>query len=177
MRQARIGRSIRSDPALRKMQGAESGSPEMQSRWRDADARKAVEVSAPRARARHWRCASTPRGCSAAIRALVLHGGGNTSLKTEMTRSRRRDARGAVRQGHRAGTWRRSSPAGLPAVKLEPLRKLRRARGAQRRGHAARAARLSARSDARRARRSRCCCTPSCRTRSSTTRTPTPCSA
>ena len=55
---------------------------------------------------------------------LVLHGGGNTSVKTGCpTWSARRTRCCASRA--RAGTWRRSSPPGLPAVRLAPLRKLR----------------------------------------------------
>ena len=41
---------------------------------------------------------------------LVLHGGGNTSLKTADARSDRRGRRGAARQGLRARTWAPSSP-------------------------------------------------------------------
>ena len=105
-----------------------------------------------------WRCASTRPGCSAAIRKLVLHGGGNTSLKT-----RARDLLGdeveVLRVKASGADMAAIEPAGLPAVRLAPLRQLRaldaiadedlvgdrarqsdRSRGAQSvgRGHAAR---------------------------------------
>ena len=60
----------------------------MQSRWKDADARRAIEA-----------CGAAGVGEDLALRtyttrllgrdpALVLHGGGNTSLKTQMRTSR-----------------------------------------------------------------------------------------
>ena len=76
---------------------------------------------------------------------LVLHGGGNTSVKTTA-----RDLVGeevAVLRVKGSG-WDMGAiePAGMPAVRLEPLRAVARARCAQRRRDGARAARLPARS-------------------------------
>ena len=69
-------------------------------------------------------CASTRRDCWAAIRLLVLHGGGNTSVKTQMT-----DLLGETHDVLcvKGSGWDMSTvePAGLPAVKLAPLRRLR----------------------------------------------------
>ena len=129
--------------AKRLLGGEKAKASVMQSRWVDRDAQAAVDRYAAAGIAPTWRCASTPRGCSARDPQLVLHGGGNTSVKTRMPRSRRRRGRGAVRQGLRLRTWRRSSRAGLPAVRLAPLRKLRTRDDALRRGHGARAARQS----------------------------------
>ena len=82
----------------------------MQSRWNDADAARRWSPTPRRASARTWRCAPTRRGCWARDPLLVLHGGGNTSVKTRDDGPAGRDARGAVRQGlglghghHRAG--------------------------------------------------------------------------
>ena len=76
-----------------------------------------------------------------------------------------------------AGTWRTIEPAGLPAVRLDAAAQAARARRAVRRGHGARAARQPASIRRRRIRRSRRCCTPSCRTSSSTTPTRPRCSS
>ena len=82
----------------------------MKSGWVDRDAQATVErYAARRRRAPTWRCASTRRGCSAAIRALVLHGGGNTSVKTAHARPARRGDRRALRQGLGLRHGRRSS--------------------------------------------------------------------
>ena len=80
--------------------------------------------TAPPARARHWRCASTRRGCSAAIPRSCC-----TAAATPRSRPRwrtwpaRRTRCCASRA--RAGTWRRSSRRACRRCKLEPLRKLR----------------------------------------------------
>ena len=87
----------------------------MKSGWVDRDAEAIVarrrEIGH---RPRSSRCASTRRGCSAAIRKLVLHGGGNTSLKAAHARPPRRRGRGAARQSHRRrhGDDRARRPAG-----------------------------------------------------------------
>lgn len=96
----------------------------MESRWNDADARAAIET--------YGRA-----GCSEDIALriyttrllgrdplLVLHGGGNTSVKTQMT-----DLLGDTHEVLcvKGSGWDMGAiePAGLPAVKLAPLRKLR----------------------------------------------------
>ena len=55
---------------------------------------------------------------------LVLHGGGNTSVKTSARDLFGEEAECSASRAP-AGTWRAIEPAGLPAVRLEPLRKLR----------------------------------------------------
>ena len=57
----------------------------MQSRWKDADARKAVETWARPAWARTLALRTYTTRLLGRDPALVLHGGGNTSLKTRMT--------------------------------------------------------------------------------------------
>ena len=96
----------------------------MHSRWNDPDARAAVS-----------RYAEQGLGADVALRIystrllgcdplLVLHGGGNTSVKTRMT-----DLLGETHEVLcvKGSGWDMGAiePAGLPAVKLEPLRKLR----------------------------------------------------
>ncbi|MBX9592405.1 MAG: bifunctional aldolase/short-chain dehydrogenase [Hyphomonadaceae bacterium] len=96
----------------------------MQSSWNEADARAAVEAYA--------KCGI---GSDIALRLyttrllgrdplLVLHGGGNTSVKTQMA-----DLLGETHEVLcvKGSGWDMATiePAGLPAVKLEPLRKLR----------------------------------------------------
>ena len=96
----------------------------MQSRWNDADAAGAVA-----------RYAGQGIGADVALRIyttrllggdplLVLHGGGNTSVKTRMTDllGEAHDVLCVKGSGWDMGTI---EPAGLPAVKLAPLRKLR----------------------------------------------------
>ena len=96
----------------------------MQSRWSDMDARRAVE-----------RYAGQGYGPDVALRVyttrllggdprLVLHGGGNTSVKTVAT-----DLLGAEVEVLcvKGSGWDMADiePAGLPAVRLDPLRRLR----------------------------------------------------
>jgi len=97
----------------------------MQSRWSDADARAAVERygAAGVSEALALRTYTTRLLGSDPL--LVLHGGGNTSLKTEMA-----DLLG---EAHEVlcvkGSGRDMAsidPSGLPAVRLAPLRSLRR---------------------------------------------------
>ena len=70
------------------------------------------------------RCVSTPRACSAAIRQLVLHGGGNTSVKTRLTDLNGDDVDVLCVKG---SGWDMGAiePPGLPAVRLDKLRKAR----------------------------------------------------
>ena len=100
----------------------------MQSRWNDADARAAVQTHGQS----HGKAGV---GADVALRIyttrllgsdplLVLHGGGNTSVKTQMT-----DLLGETHDVLcvKGSGWDMSTvePAGLPAVKLAPLRRLR----------------------------------------------------
>ena len=97
----------------------------MQSRWSDADARTAIEVYGAAGASEALALRTYTTRLLGRDPALVLHGGGNTSLKTEMT-----DLAGETHavlcvkgSGRDMATI---DPAGLPAVKLEPLRTLRR---------------------------------------------------
>jgi rhamnose utilization protein RhaD (predicted bifunctional aldolase and dehydrogenase)/NAD(P)-dependent dehydrogenase (short-subunit alcohol dehydrogenase family) len=96
----------------------------MESRWNDADARKAVETYARQGVADDVALRTYTTRLLGGDPLLVLHGGGNTSVKTEMA-----DLLGEAHEvlcvkgsGWDMGTI---EPAGLPAVKLAPLRKLR----------------------------------------------------
>src|SRR2546429_7153594 len=110
------------------MQGAESGSPGMQTRWRDADARKAIEVYGASGASEALALRVYTTQLLGRDPALVLHGGGNTSLKTEMA-----DLVGETHEvlcvkgsGRDMGAI---DPSGFAAVKLAPLRKLRQLDG------------------------------------------------
>jgi rhamnose utilization protein RhaD (predicted bifunctional aldolase and dehydrogenase)/NAD(P)-dependent dehydrogenase (short-subunit alcohol dehydrogenase family) len=96
----------------------------MLSRWSDADARKTVDVlSAPGVSEALALRIYTTR-LLGSDPELVLHGGGNTSLKTEMA-DLVGEAHAVLRvkgSGHDMATI---DPTGFPAVKLAPLRKLR----------------------------------------------------
>jgi rhamnose utilization protein RhaD (predicted bifunctional aldolase and dehydrogenase)/NAD(P)-dependent dehydrogenase (short-subunit alcohol dehydrogenase family) len=96
----------------------------MQSRWNDADARKAVETYARQGIGEDLALRTYTTRLLGSDPLLVLHGGGNTSVKTEMA-----DLLGETHEvlcvkgsGWDMGTI---EPAGLPAVKLQPLRRLR----------------------------------------------------
>ena len=101
---------------------------------------------------------------------LVLHGGGNTSVKTIAT-----DLMGDTTEVlHVKGSgWDMAAiePEGLPAVRLAPLRKLRVRDTLDRRRHGRGATRKPARSDCAQAHRSKRCCTLLFRTNMSTTLT------
>src|ERR1700686_5230092 len=94
----------------------------MQSAWIDRDADAAVARYANLGRDLALRVYTTrllgkdPR--------LVLHGGGNTSVKTRLVDLNGENAKGLCVKG---SGWDRGSlePAGLPAVRLAPLLKLR----------------------------------------------------
>jgi rhamnose utilization protein RhaD (predicted bifunctional aldolase and dehydrogenase)/NAD(P)-dependent dehydrogenase (short-subunit alcohol dehydrogenase family) len=96
----------------------------MQSRWNDADARRAVETYAGLGIAEDLALRTYTTRLLGSDPLLVLHGGGNTSVKTGMA-----DLLGETHEvlcvkgsGWDMGTI---EPAGLPAVKLKPLRQLR----------------------------------------------------
>jgi rhamnose utilization protein RhaD (predicted bifunctional aldolase and dehydrogenase)/NAD(P)-dependent dehydrogenase (short-subunit alcohol dehydrogenase family) len=97
----------------------------MQSRWSDADAERAVETYAKAGVGRDLALRTYTTRLLGADPLLVLHGGGNTSVKTRMA-----DRLGEEHEvlcvkgsGWDMGTI---EPPGLPAVKLAPLRQLRR---------------------------------------------------
>jgi rhamnose utilization protein RhaD (predicted bifunctional aldolase and dehydrogenase)/NAD(P)-dependent dehydrogenase (short-subunit alcohol dehydrogenase family) len=96
----------------------------MESRWNDADARKAVETYARLGAAEDLALRTYTTRLLGGDPLLVLHGGGNTSVKTQIP-----DLLGETHEvlcvkgsGWDMGTI---EPAGLPAVKLAPLRQLR----------------------------------------------------
>jgi rhamnose utilization protein RhaD (predicted bifunctional aldolase and dehydrogenase)/NAD(P)-dependent dehydrogenase (short-subunit alcohol dehydrogenase family) len=96
----------------------------MQSRWSDADAERAVQAYARGGVSRDLALRTYTTRLLGCDPLLVLHGGGNTSVKTEMA-----DLLGEAHEvlcvkgsGWDMGTI---EPAGLPAVKLAPLRRLR----------------------------------------------------
>jgi rhamnose utilization protein RhaD (predicted bifunctional aldolase and dehydrogenase)/NAD(P)-dependent dehydrogenase (short-subunit alcohol dehydrogenase family) len=97
----------------------------MLSRWRDADARKAIEGYAKVGVSEDLALRTYSTRLLGGDPLLVLHGGGNTSVKTQLA-----DLLGETHQVLcvKGSGWDMASiePAGLPAVKLEPLRKLRR---------------------------------------------------
>jgi rhamnose utilization protein RhaD (predicted bifunctional aldolase and dehydrogenase)/NAD(P)-dependent dehydrogenase (short-subunit alcohol dehydrogenase family) len=97
----------------------------MQSRWKDADARRAVQVYGALGAGEGLALRTYTTRLLGREPALVLHGGGNTSLKTEME-----DLAGDTHEvlcvkgsGRDMGTI---DPSGFAAVKLAPLRKLRK---------------------------------------------------
>ena len=97
----------------------------MLSRWRDADARKAIEGYAKAGVSEDLALRTYSTRLLGGDPLLVLHGGGNTSVKVRLA-----DLLGETHEVLcvKGSGWDMASiePAGLPAVKLEPLRKLRR---------------------------------------------------
>jgi len=145
----------------------------MQNLWSDRDAEAAAQ---------HYGAAGVSRELALRVyttrllggeRQLVLHGGGNTSLKT-----RAKDLLGEEVEVLcvKGSGWDMATiePPGLPAVRLEPLRKLRRLKSLSDEdlGNASAAISSTARPPTP---RSRPCSTPSSPTATSTTPTRTPC--
>ncbi|HEU4381618.1 MAG TPA: bifunctional aldolase/short-chain dehydrogenase [Hyphomicrobiaceae bacterium] len=97
----------------------------MDSRWNDADARKAVETYARQGVGEALALRTYTTRLLGSDPMLVLHGGGNTSLKTEMA-----DLLGTLHEVLcvKGSGWDMAiiEPPGLPAVKLGPLRELRK---------------------------------------------------
>jgi rhamnose utilization protein RhaD (predicted bifunctional aldolase and dehydrogenase)/NAD(P)-dependent dehydrogenase (short-subunit alcohol dehydrogenase family) len=96
----------------------------MQSRWDDADAAATVERYAKVGVSRDVALRTYATRLLGSDALLVLHGGGNTSVKTRAT-----DLLGETHEVLcvKGSGWDMATiePAGLPAVKLAPLRKLR----------------------------------------------------
>ncbi len=96
----------------------------MQSRWNDRDAGEAVDRYAKAGVDRDLALRVYTTRLLGADPKLVLHGGGNTSVKTRM-----RDLNGEETDVLcvKGSGWDMATiePAGLPAVRLDPLRKLR----------------------------------------------------
>jgi rhamnose utilization protein RhaD (predicted bifunctional aldolase and dehydrogenase)/NAD(P)-dependent dehydrogenase (short-subunit alcohol dehydrogenase family) len=97
----------------------------MLSRWNDADARQAVAGYAERGISEDVALRTYSTRLLGSDPRLVLHGGGNTSVKTHLA-----DLLGETHEVLcvKGSGWDMGSiePAGLPAVKLAPLRGLRR---------------------------------------------------
>jgi rhamnose utilization protein RhaD (predicted bifunctional aldolase and dehydrogenase) len=117
----------------------------LKSLWTDRDAQRCVDRYAPAVGEDVALRVYTAR-LIGAERRLVLHGGGNTSVKTAAT-TLFGETVAVLRVKGSGCDLATLEPEGLPAMQLEPLR------------------------------RWRCCCTRSCPTSSSTTRTPTRCSS
>ena len=117
----------------------------MQSRWKDADARRAISVYGALGAGEGLALRTYTTRLLGREPALVLHGGGNTSLKTEME-----DLAGETHEVLcvKGSGWDMGAidPSGFAAVKLGAAAQAARARRSERRGHGARPARLSARS-------------------------------
>ena len=104
----------------------------MKSGWVDRDAEAMVahaktlgaKSGVDRDAERDLRCASTRRGCFGRDPKLVLHGGGNTSLKMRMRDPFGEDVE-VLRVKSSGADMATIEPDGLPAVRLAPMRKLR----------------------------------------------------
>jgi rhamnose utilization protein RhaD (predicted bifunctional aldolase and dehydrogenase)/NAD(P)-dependent dehydrogenase (short-subunit alcohol dehydrogenase family) len=96
----------------------------MQSRWVDRDAKAAVDRYAQAGIASDLALRVYTTRLLGGDPALVLHGGGNTSLKTRM-RDLAGDEVDVLCVKGTGADMAAIEPAGLVAVKLEPLRKLR----------------------------------------------------
>src|SRR3569623_3034297 len=96
----------------------------MQSKWSDADAKNFVSDYAAKGVYEDLALRTYTTRLLGQDPKLVLHGGGNTSVKTTIKDMLGEDVEVICIKG---SGWDMGNiePAGLPAVKLEPLRKLR----------------------------------------------------
>lgn len=97
----------------------------MQSKWSDADAQEFASRYAPKGVNADLAVRTYTTRLLGSDPRLVLHGGGNTSVKTTVKDMLGEDVAVICIKG---SGWDMGviEPAGLPAVKLEPLRKLRK---------------------------------------------------
>jgi rhamnose utilization protein RhaD (predicted bifunctional aldolase and dehydrogenase) len=97
----------------------------MQSKWSDADAQEFVTRYAPKGVNADLAVRTYTTRLLGSDPRLVLHGGGNTSVKTTVKDQLGEDVEVICIKG---SGWDMGviEPVGLPAVKLEPLRKLRK---------------------------------------------------
>jgi len=97
----------------------------MQSKWSDADAQEFVTRYAPKGVNADLAVRTYTTRLLGSDPRMVLHGGGNTSVKTTVKDQLGEDVDVICIKG---SGWDMGviEPAGLPAVKLEPLRKLRK---------------------------------------------------
>src|ERR1700684_2252030 len=97
----------------------------MQSRWNAAEAQKFAADYAPKGVNADLAVRTYTTRLLGSDPRLVLHGGGNTSVKTKVKDQLGEDVEGICIKG--AGWYMGViEPVGLPAVRLEPLRKLRK---------------------------------------------------
>ena len=96
----------------------------MKSLWSDADAEAMVAHYGAAGVSRRFGAARLHLAAARRRAALVLHGGGNTSVKTVLRRPRRRPVEVLCVKG---SGWDMGNiePPGLPAVRLAPIRRLR----------------------------------------------------
>ena len=106
----------------------------MQSNWSDAEAKDFVSRYAAKGVNADLALRTYTTRLLGSDPRLVLHGGGNTSVKTVVKDMLGEDVEVICIKG---SGWDMGNiePQGLPAVKLEPLRQLRTAGQAVRRGH------------------------------------------
>src|SRR5580704_8021906 len=97
----------------------------MQSRWSATEAQEFVTRYAPKGVNADLAVRTYTTRLLGSDPRLVLHGGGNTSVKTKVKDQLGEDVEVICIKG---SGWDMGSiePAGLPAVRLEPLRKLRK---------------------------------------------------
>ena len=97
----------------------------MQSKWSDADAQKFAADYAPKGVNQDLAVRTYTTRLLGSDPKMVLHGGGNTSVKTKIKDQLGEDVDVICIKG---SGWDMGviEPAGLPAVRLEPLRKLRK---------------------------------------------------
>ena len=96
----------------------------MKSRWSDSEARELVDRYAPKGVGEDLALRVYTTRLLGGDPRLVLHGGGNTSVKTEM-RDLLGDGVEVICVKGSGWDMGNIEPAGLPAVKLAPLRRLR----------------------------------------------------
>src|SRR6201987_6020291 len=96
----------------------------MQSKWSDAEAQEFVSRYAPNGVNADLAVRTYTTRLLGSDPRMVLHGGGNTSVKTTIKDQLGEDVEVICIKG---SGWDMGviEPAGLPAVRLEPLRKLR----------------------------------------------------
>ncbi len=144
----------------------------MKSRWSDAEAQEFVARYAGVGEDLALRTYTTR--LLGSDPKLVLHGGGNTSVKTK-ARDMLGDEVDVICVKGSGWDMGNIEPAGLPAVRLAELRRVAQARQARRRGHGQFPSASTCWIPPRPIRRSRRCCMPSCRTNSSIIRIRPPC--
>ena len=146
----------------------------MKSQWNDTVARETVEAYSPKGVSEDVALRVYTTRLLGRDPLLVLHGGGNTSVKTRATDDLGVEHEVICVKGSGADMS-DIEPWGLPAVKLGPLRTLR-ALDALSDEAMVNVQRLNLLDAAAPIRRSRHCCMPSCRTNSWTIRTRPRCS-